>query len=175
MKRQALYYMVGIFDSSIDDEWPHFFAEEGLFLSSKQRQCSWKSAFKSENKEEAVELFHRWKTKNKTRGSFKLKLVRCLEWIEDPSLTAYPEGHPMNEVDSSDLRSNYRATAFMYFADIDTSYPSLKTRKKHRDLLLDRFGFDIDSPLLDSLKLHPVRTTIDDPFKEGPDLIVVTG
>lgn len=175
MKVQKRFYYVGIYDSSHFEKWPWFFESEGTFLSEKGRVCKIGKAIRKQDRKEAVEAYDSWLKAKPSRHKYKLHIVECIEWTEDPAVKPYPDGHPLIEVMASDLRFTYKHTALDYFFDRnkDIEFHSDKTRKKHRKLLLDRFGFDIDEPLPEDEVLKPIKRHIDDPFNEASKLKAV--
>lgn len=94
--------------------------------------------------------------KNKQRSIYKLHIVTELKWVDDPEIKPYPDNHPMYRLNSSDLKRTYKNTANSYFWAIPF-WKSATTMIKHRNILLEEFGFDISEPLPEELKLKRVN------------------
>ncbi|MEI6896694.1 MAG: hypothetical protein V5786_04235 [Psychromonas sp.] len=155
MKVEKKFYYCGVYNGELDDEYPWYFAFEGQFISKNGRHCKFPKAAEFMTKQTAIEFFDSWVNKNKQRKVYKLHVVSELKWVEDPSVKKYPENHPMYAVDSSDVKSMYKNTARSYFWAIPF-YQSKATLKKHREILLKEFGFDISLSLSEELKLKRI-------------------
>jgi len=156
MDVEKKFYYCGVYNSEIDDKYPWYFAYEGQFISKNGRHCKFPKAAKFINKKEAIEFFDLWLKKNKQRSIYKLHIVTELKWVDDPEIKPYPDNHPMYRLNSSDLKRTYKNTANSYFWAIPF-WKSATTMIKHRNILLEEFGFDISEPLPEELKLKRVN------------------
>lgn len=169
MKVEKTFYYCGVFNIEDYDEYPWYFHYEGQYISNSGRFCKFEKAAEFPTKQEAIEFFDGWKKKNKKRSVYKLHIVRCNKTVDDPDITPYPDNHPMYLVDASNLRSTYKNTARQYFFDIPP-WQSKATIKKHREILLKEFGFDISKSLPDELRLQKIKRIFTDPIDKPSEL-----
>lgn len=155
MEVQKKFHYCGVYNGDLDDEYPWYFVYEGQFISKNGRHCNFPKAAEFITKQEAIEFFDSWLKKNKQRSIYKLHIVTGLKWVDDPEVKPYPDNHPMYRVDSSDLKRTYKNTANAYFW-ARPFWQSATTIIKHRNILLEEFGFDISEPLPEELKLKRV-------------------
>lgn len=172
MEVEKLFFQVGVYDSTAYDEWPWYFANEGVYLSPKGRFCNCYRALSFLERSQAVQAFHEWHSAKPSRSKYRLHIVEAVKWVEDESVKPYLDDHPFAEVESSGLSRCYKTTAFFYFYGQPLNIYSKATYARHRKLLKDRFGFDIFEPLPEDLLLRPVKVTLDDPFSKPPELVI---
>lgn len=132
-------FIVGVYDPNIDDSWPYFHLDEGVYLSKNKRLCSWKSAVEFDRPEQAREFYSAWKNASR----YRLSVVEFKTHVDVPA-HVFPYDHPNSifkricEKESSYVKS----TAITWLSGRTDYFWSKSTVAKHRKILLS-YGIDI--------------------------------
>lgn len=146
-------FVVGVYDPNIDDSWPYFHPDEGVYLSRNKRLCSQKSAIEFDIPDQAREFFGSWKHSYR----YALHVLEYKTYIDVPE-PVFPDDHPRSILKR--IRANEHSgiahTAFDWLSGSDffRSY-SKSTLARHRNALL-KYGIDIyqkPTQLLEPLSL----------------------
>ncbi|BBI99331.1 hypothetical protein FGKAn22_10240 [Ferrigenium kumadai] len=137
------FFYVGVYDPLKFESWPYFF-DEGIYLSTNKRMCSFRKAISFETPNEAREFYHAWLHKENHR----LEVVELKEWVDiaDPD---YPENHPRSIIKSikdGEKSSRLVIAALLWISGADPAeHYSDRTKSKYRKKLLE-YGIDIFNP-----------------------------
>lgn len=147
-------FIVGVYDSNIDDSWPYFHPDEGVYLSKGKRLCSQNSAVEFDTPEQAREFFGCWKHASK----YCLHVLEYKTYVDVPD-PVFPDDHPrsiLKRIQEAEHSGVFR-TAWHWFSDSDffRSY-SKSTLARHRKLLL-KYGIDINQKPTQLLEPSPIR------------------
>lgn len=59
------YFVIGVYDPSLDDAWPwHFHYENGRYLSAKKRVCNWDRYAVFSSEDLALDFWTRYSNSN---------------------------------------------------------------------------------------------------------------
>lgn len=170
MEVHKSFYEIGIYDPSIDDNWPwHFHYENGVYLSNKYRKCSWNRAVSFVCPKEARGFYSQWKHCT----NYKMELIESKRWVEVPD-RMFPETHPrsiLKKLATENVKNYHRRTAARWFYGMDTKEGiSTTTFNKHRAVLLE---FDIDIERKCENIIEPLKSTDSEWQLTKPKLSVI--
>lgn len=153
MQVHKSFFMVGVYDGNQNDQWPwHCHYDEGVYLSTKKRRCTQRSAAEFDCIEDARAHYHSWKNRDK----YKLEIIEYKRWIEieDPE---FPADHPrsiLKRIKETETGYIRHQIAFCWFLGFDiTKIASSKRLKTLRKDLI-KYGIDIGKP--PETKLEPL-------------------
>jgi hypothetical protein len=129
------FYIVGLFDKSLE-KWPHFFLEEGRYLSVKNRVCSEHTAKQFETKNEAIEFYK----KSKKDAKFKCEILSLEEGVK-PKQPKFDENHPLSKISRKDMKLFSIANDWFHGKDVRSNL-SKSTFFRYKKRLLE-YGIDI--------------------------------
>ncbi|WP_331351366.1 hypothetical protein [Cellvibrio sp. UBA7671] len=147
------HFDVGIVDVGLKGAiTKRFHLDEGLYLSSMGRICSWKSAASFDTKEEAVLFFHEWVNRNRPkRAQYKLEVIEYTT-PEDAYILLFDETHPLWAIEVSEKRNIAQAARAYFYDYLHELQYSTGTLKKYRQEIL-KYGVDINNRVDPELNL----------------------
>lgn len=160
-------FIAGVYDPNIDDSWPYFHLDEGVYLSKNKRLCSWKSAVEFDRPQQAREFYSAWK--HASRYRLEVREFKTHIQVPDP---VFPDDHPHSILKLiRNAESSYvHSTAFTWFLGKTDFCWSKSTLARHRKILLN-YGIDIN--LKPERLLEPLPSLDDDTwYLSKPSLTV---
>lgn len=148
------HFDIGIVDAGLDGAvTKRFHLDEGLYLSSMGRICSWKSAASFDTKEDAVLFFHGWVSKNRNkRAQYKLEVIEYTT-PEDVDILLFDETHPLWKIELSEKRHIAQAARAYFYDYLHQLEYSTSTLTKYRQEIL-KHGVDIKNRVGPELNLN---------------------
>lgn len=133
------FFIIGIYSDN-QDEWPHFFVDDGSYISEKGRIASIVRAKKFDSVEDAKLYLSTWKSKYK--NEIKYEFLKMTEGTK-PFVSPYSDDHPIHELNKIKNRTLW-STAYQWMQGKDPkSFLSKSSYYSHKKKLLAEYGYDI--------------------------------